>query len=116
MHFLLGIVDQLGGNIVDAALAALDLIQQLLNAGVTTGRPVPVSLLLRDKQLLVLWDRQGSFKIATLPELPPQETIAQLCLYLRNSTASADPEILLRRNAEMDSHFADIRARAEKAM
>jgi two-component system cell cycle response regulator len=116
VHFVLESIDKLGGNIFGASLAALDLTQQLLNAGVTTGRPVPVSLLLRDKQMMVLWDRQGSFKIATLPELPPQETIAQLCVYLRNSTAAADPEILLQRNAEMERHFAEVRIRAEKEM
>lgn len=114
--FALESVGKLGGNIFAASIASLELIEKLLKAGVTTGRPVPVSLLLQGKQLLVLWDKQGQFKIATLPELPQQETIAQLCLHLRNSTASADPEILLQRNAEMERHFAEIRARAEKEM
>lgn len=116
INFALESVGKLGGNIFAASIASLELIEKLLKAGVTTGRPVPVSLLLQGKQLLVLWDKQGQFKIATLPELPQQETIAQLCLHLRNSTASADPEILLQRNAEMERHFAEIRARAEKEM
>lgn len=109
-------VGKLGGSIFAASIASLELIEKLRNAGVSTGRPVPVSLLLQGKQLLVLWDKQGQFKIATLPELPQKETVAQLCLYLRNSTASADPEILLQRNAEMERHFDEARSRAELEM
>ena len=116
IHFVLESVDKLGGNVFASSVAALELIPQLLNADVTTGRPVPVSLLLQGKQMLVVWDKQGKFKISTLPELPPQETIAQLCLYLRNSTASVDPEILLRRNVEMERHFDEVRVRAEQEM
>lgn len=116
IHFALESVGKLGGNTFAASIASLELIEKLRNAGVTTGRSVPVSLLLQGNQLLVLWDKQGQFKIATLPELPHQETIAQLCLYLRNSTASADPEILLQRNAEMEHHFNEARARAEQEM
>lgn len=116
IHFALESVGKLGGNTFAASIASLELIEKLCNAGVTTGRSVPVSLLLQGNQLLVLWDKQGQFKIATLPELPHQETIAQLCLYLRNSTASADPEILLQRNAEMERHFNEARARAEQEM
>jgi diguanylate cyclase (GGDEF)-like protein len=116
INFALESVGKLGGNTFAASIASLELIEKLRNAGVTTGRSVPVSLLLQGNQLLVLWDKQGQFKIATLPELPHQETIAQLCLYLRNSTASADPEILLQRNAEMERHFNEARARAEQEM
>ena len=116
VHFVLESIDKLGGNIFAASVVSLELIQQLLHAGVTRGRPVPVSLVLKDKQMLVLWERQGSFKIAALPEMPPQATIAQLCIYLRNSTAAADPEVLLQRNAEMERHFAEVRTRAESEM
>lgn len=116
IHFVLESIAKLGGNVFAASVASLDLIQQLINAGVTKGRPVPVSLLLQDKQMLVLWDRQGTFKISTLPEFPHPETITQLCIYLRSSTAATDPEILLQRNAEMERHFAEVRIRAEKEM
>jgi len=116
VSFALESVSELGGNIFSASVASLELTEKLRNAGAGTGRPVQVSLLLQGKQLLVLWDKQEQFKIASLPELPQQETIAQLCLYLRNSTASADPEILLQRNAEMERHFDEARARAEQEM
>lgn len=116
ISFALESVSKLGGNIFSASFASLELIEKLLNSGVGSGRPVPVSLLLQGKQLLVLWDNQGQFKIATLPEWPQQETIAQLRLYLRDSTASADPEILLQRNAEMERHFDEARARAEQEL
>jgi two-component system cell cycle response regulator len=116
ISFALESVAKLGGNTFSASLTSFELIEHLLHAGATTGRPVPVSLLLQGKQLLVRWDQKGQFKIATLPELPPSETIAQLSLYLRNSTASADPEILLQRNAEMERHFDEVRTRAEQDM
>jgi two-component system cell cycle response regulator len=116
INFALESVARLGGNIFSASLTSLELIEQLLHAGVTTGRPVPVRLLLQGKQLLVRWDQKGQFNIATLPQLPPPETIAQLSLYLHNSTAFADPEILLQRNAEMERHFDEVRTRAEQDM
>lgn len=116
IDFALESVRKLGGNIFAASIASLELIEKLRNAGVATGRPVPVSLQLQGNQLLVLWDVQERFKIATLEESPHQETIVQLRLYLQNSTNSIDPNVLLQRNAEMERYFEEARARAEKEM
>lgn len=116
INFAMESVGRLGGNIFAASIASLELIEKLRSAGAATGRPMPVSLLLQDRKLLVHWDQQGQAKIATLPRLPYQEAIAQLRLYLQNSTASTDPNILLQRNAEMERHFNETRSRAEREM
>jgi len=48
--------------------------------------------------------------------MPNPADIDQLRGYLLNSTASADPDVLLQRNAEMLRHFNETRARAEKEL
>jgi diguanylate cyclase (GGDEF)-like protein len=116
INFALESVGELGGNIFAASIASLELIEMLRNAGAATGHPMQASLLLRDNQLLVLWDKQGQSRIATLKESPSREIIAQLRLHLQNSTVSADPNILLQRNAEMERHFNEARSRAEQEM
>ena len=116
VHFALESVGELGGNTFAASIASLKLIEMLRNADVGNGRPMPVSLLLQGNQLVVLWDTQERAKIATFDTLPCREKIAQLCLYLQNSTVSVDPSILLQRNAEMERHFNEARARAEQEM
>jgi diguanylate cyclase (GGDEF)-like protein len=116
INFALESVGELGGNIFAASLASLELFEKLRNAIAVSDQPVSASLLLQDKQLLVLWYEQQQFKIATLEVLPHRETISRLCQYLRNSTATVDPEILLQRNIEMERHFDKARARAEQEM
>lgn len=116
IDFTLESVGTLGGNIFAASVASLELIERLRNTGVATGRPVSVSLLLQGDQLFVQWDDQERFIIAILEKFPQQETITQLRMHLQNSTRSANPDILLQRNSEMERYFEEARARAEKEM
>ena len=108
-------VNTLGGNVFAASVAVLDLMQKLRSAGAATGYPLPASLLLDGSQLRVEWEEQHA-TIANFARLPQPGKIAQLQLHLQNSTASADPTILLQRNAEMVRHLNETRARTEKEL
>lgn len=114
IRFALESVDELGGNAFSAAIAALELVEKLRVS--THSRPIQVSLLLNSQHLIVLWDAQKQSILATFEKLPSREKIADLCSYLQNSTLSVDPAILLQRNAEMEHHFDEARARAEQEM
>jgi len=111
--FVLGSVSKLGGDVFAAAIVSLELMQSLRDAGAATGHPMPASLELRGHYLLVRWDGRYT-EIAHLVHLPHQESVTQLRSYLQNSTALADPDILLQRNAQIVRHFNEIRARTEK--
>ena len=113
--FVMESVNTLGGNVFAASVAVLDLMQKLRSAGAATGYPLPASLLLDDSQLRVEWEEQHA-TIANFARLPQQGTVAQLQQHLQNSTASADPAILLQRNAEMVRHLNEVRARTEKEL
>ncbi|MDD5240926.1 MAG: diguanylate cyclase [Sulfuricella sp.] len=52
-------------------------------------------------------------RIAHFPKLPSSAAVKQLRQHLRDSTAAADPSILLQRNAEMARHLDETRARTE---
>lgn len=114
--FVLESVDRLGGRGFAAAIALLRLIERLRNAGAATGRPMPVSLLLDGQELLVRWGAQEQIKIAAFGDRPHREEVDLLRLHLQNSTACADPGILLQRNAEMMRYFDETRARAEREL
>jgi two-component system cell cycle response regulator len=115
ISFVLESVNRLGGNAFSAAVASSELADTVLG-GIINGRPLSVCLLLQGKQLLVVRDSRAQYDIATLPDVPPEKAIGQLCLYLENSTAAIDPEILLQRNAQMQRYFDETRARAEQEM
>lgn len=115
--FVLECANKLGGNPFASSIASLDLMQKLRNAGAATGFPLPASLLLQGHQLRVQWgERAEQIRIANLAQSPKQETVAQLRRHLQDSTASADPAILLQRNIEMARHLDETRARTEKEL
>jgi diguanylate cyclase (GGDEF)-like protein len=134
--FVLESVNKLGGSPFTASIALLELMQRLRGAGAGTGYPLPVSLWLHGNQVLVRWEegvehhapqvdsdpprarvRAESYAaVANLDHAPLAETVAQLCQHLLNSTESADPAILLQRNAEMARHLDETRARTEKEL
>jgi diguanylate cyclase (GGDEF)-like protein len=115
--FVLECVNKLGGNPFAASIASLNLMQKLRNAGAATGFPLPACLVLWGKQLWVQWGEHADrLKISDLAHPPTLDTVAQLRRHLQNSTASADPSILLLRNAEMMRHFNEARARTEKEL
>jgi two-component system cell cycle response regulator len=111
--FVLESVNKLGGDVFAATIVLLSLMQNLRDAGAATGRPMPVSLVLQEHHLLVLWEEQ-SLMISDFARFPHQDDVAQLRLYLQNSTALTTPDILLQRNAQMVRHLDEIRARTEK--
>ena len=115
VSFILESVNTLGGNIFAASIASLELMRQLREAGAGTGYPLPATLVLDGRLLLVTWGGQ-QVNIANLSQLPPLEVVTQLQLHLQNSTASTDPSILLLRNTEMVRHFAEVRARTEQEL
>lgn len=115
--FVLESVTRLGGNPYAASIASLDLMQKLRNAGAATGFPLPAGLLLQGHQLMVAWGEPAEhLKIAHLAQPPKQDTVAQLRRHLQNSTASADPALLLQRNVEMVRHLDETRERTEKEL
>jgi len=114
--FVLESVNRLGGSGFAAVVALLNLIERLRGAGATTGHLMPVSLMLEGRDMFVQWGIQERVKISTLRGMPNSADINQLRAYLLNSTASADPDVLLQRNAEMLRHFNETRARAEKEL
>jgi diguanylate cyclase (GGDEF)-like protein len=115
--FVLECVNKLGGNPFASSIASLDLMQKLRHAGAATGFPLPASLLLQGHQLRVQWGEHAEhIKITNLAQPPKQEAVTQLRRHLQDSTASADPAILLQRNAEMARHLDETRARTEKEL
>lgn len=118
IDFILESVTRLGGNPFAAVIASLDLMHKLRGAGAGTGHPLPASLLLQGKQLVVQWgESTKSFaQLASLAQPPQAEIIEQLRLHLLNSTESADPALLFQRNAEMTRHLNETRARTEKEL
>ena len=93
-------------------------MQKLRGAGAGSGYPLPTSLLLQGKQLLIEWGEstKSQARLAILAQPPQTEVIEQLRQQLLNSTESADPALLFRRNAEMTRHFNETRARTEKEL
>lgn len=115
--FVLESVDRLGGNPFAATIASLDLMKKLRAAGAGTGYPLPVSLRLQGQQLQVNWGSQTDRAIiVNLKQPPKHEAIDQLRQHLLQSTAAADPAILLQRNVEMARHLDETRARTEKEL
>lgn len=116
IDFVLKSVDKLGGDVFAASIALLDLLERLRHAGASTGRPMTVKLLLVDRQLFARWGRSEQAKIVSLAKSPRPEVIAELRIFLENSIALVDPEILLQRNVEMMRHFDEMRANAEREL
>lgn len=115
--FVLESVTRLGGNPFSSSIASLDLMQKLRNAGAATGFPLPACLLLQGPQLRVQWGEHAEhLKITNLAQPPKPDTVTQLRRHLQNSTASADPALLLQRNTEMARHLDETRARTEKEL
>lgn len=109
-------VTTLGGNAFAASATLLDVLERLRHAGAATGHPMMVGLVLQDRQLIVQWGKGEQAGIATLPELPSPERVAELRTFLVDSVASVDPEILLQRNIDMKRHFDEARANAEREL
>lgn len=116
IDFVLKSVDKLGGNAFAASIALLKLLERLRLAGAATGRPMSVSLLLQDRQLIAKWGSLEQAIIVSLAKPPQPELVAELRTSLENSIALTDPEILLQRNLEMMRHFNAARENAEKEL
>jgi len=112
--FVLESVCKLGGGVFAASVAMLDVIRDLRGDGAATGRPIQASLLLQGHHLLVCWDEKHAVKVAGFARLPPQEAVIELRTHLQNSTAMADPDILMQRNVQMARHLEEVRARTER--
>jgi diguanylate cyclase (GGDEF)-like protein len=115
IQFALSAVSSLGGNAFVASLSTLKLTQALRSAGAGTGYPLPVTLELDERRLLARWGENGDHLAITVFSDPPDPTaVRQLHQHLQQSTASADPAILLRRNAEMERFLNETRERTEQ--
>lgn len=112
--FVLESVRKLGGEVFASSAAVLDAMRSLRGDGAATGDPMPVSLVLQGHDLLVRWNEQQEHRVASIASLPPQEVVMQLRTYLQNSTALADPDILMQRNVQMARHLEEVRLRTEK--
>ncbi len=110
VSFALESVKRLGGNVFAASIPTLNTIQELRKAGTATGYPLPSSLLLNEKSIQIAWGKK-CVNIAKLEHYPALDTILRLQLHLKNSTALADPFILLQRNNEMIEHLNEVLVR-----
>lgn len=66
--------------------------------------------------MIAKWGRSEQALIVSLTKPPRPELVAELRGFLKNSVALLDPEILLRRNVEMERHFDEVRANAEREL
>lgn len=115
IQFVLGAVSRLGGNAFAASLSTLKLVQELRAAGAGTGYPLPATLELEEHRLQVRWGENGDhLSIASFADLPDPAAVRRLHQHLQQSTASADPALLLRRNAEMERFLNETRERTEQ--
>lgn len=112
--FLMESVGRLRGDVFQASLASLALSQHLRLAGACSGKPFPVSMQLKNHRLQVHWDEK-EFSITQLDALETP-MIDQLHDYLRQSTESSDPEILIQRNEAMVRHLHETRERTEREL
>ncbi len=117
ISFALESVKHLGGNVFAASIPTLNTIQELREAGAATGYPLPTSLLLvlDEKSIRIAWGKK-CVEIAKLEQYPAHDSILQLQLHLKNSTALADPAILLQRNKEMIKHLDEVRVRTDEEL
>lgn len=113
--FVLESVMRLQGGAFPAAAALLGLMEKLRTAGAASGYPLPVALCLVGRQLQLKWGANAE-KVIELPQQPPADLVESLQRYLQDSTLVVDPDILLRRNAEMMRHFDEARARNEQEL
>lgn len=115
IQFVLSAVSSLGGNTFVASLATLKLTQELRLAGAGTGYPLPATLELEERKMFARWGENGHhLTITVFSDLPNPNAIRQLHQHLQQSTASADPAVLLRRNAEMERFLNETRERTEQ--
>lgn len=115
IQFILTAASSLGGNAFSATLATLELTRELRTAGAATGYPLPASMKLVESTLLVAWGENGHhLAIATFPEAPAASAVEKLHHHLQQSTAIADPSLLLRRNSEMERFLNETRERTER--
>jgi two-component system cell cycle response regulator len=109
--FLMESVKRLNGNAFRASLASLELSRSLRAAGACCGQPFPVSIQLQNHRLQVHWGETEFLVVQA--GVVEQHLIEKLRDYLRKSTESTDPEILIQRNAVMARHLLETRARTE---
>ena len=115
ISFTLESVKRLGGNVFAASIPTLNTMQELRKAGAATGYPLPTRLLLAEKSIQIAWGKMR-VDIAKLEQYPAHDSILQLQLHLKNSTALADPAILLQRNQEMIRHLDEVRIRTDEEL
>lgn len=114
VDFLFLAVNTLQGSSFSATLPTLHLLEKLRTAGAGTGYPLEVRLVCEGQTLTVAWDESERHMIAALPAPPSEETLVALRSHLQRSTETADPAILLLRNAEMARYFDETQARMEE--
>lgn len=117
IQFVLAATSGLGGDPFPATLATLALIPAWREAGAASGYPLPVCLELTDNRLEVAWGEDGHRQtVSAFKHQPAIEIADSLRLQFQQSTASIDPELLLKRNREMEAFLNETKARAEKEM
>lgn len=112
--FLMESAGHFKGNAFRTSLACLELNQRLRAAGACRGKPFPISLQLHERNLRACWADQ-ELCIMQTGEVE-RSSVEQLRDHLHRSTAAADPEILMQRNAAMERHLHETRARTEQEL
>lgn len=114
--FVLDTAKRLDGNTFIAASATLEAVQTLRAAGAGTGYPLPVRLVLDDNRLEIESDGLPNKHILDLEETPDGKQVEEIRENLLRSTAAEDPDILLRRTAEMAHYLEQTRERTEREL
>lgn len=112
--FLMESVMRLKGNAFRAAHACLELNLRLRAAGACRGLPFVAVVLLQNNCLRVRWSK-SELAIVQAGAVGASE-FDELRDYLRKSTESIDPEILMQRNEEMVRHLHETRERTEREL
>lgn len=114
--FVLDTAKRLDGNTFIAASATLEAVQTLRAAGAGTGYPLPVRLVLDNRRLEVASDGLPNTHILDLAEAPDAKYLEEIRDNLLRSTAAEDPDVLLRRTAEMEHYLEQTRERTEREL
>jgi two-component system cell cycle response regulator len=115
MRFAIEAVESLGGNVFAASRALLSAVDRCL-VGARQGRPpVNVELTMSEACLSLGWDEEW-YPLVELGSPPPAAVVDELAGRLKLASEQSDPELLSRRNREINEELNRFVATAAEQM
>ena len=114
-RFILDAVAALGGNIFPTAAKLDGLLRLLREAGVAQGQPVKVDLILESQKLKANFLSRAE-ALAVIDQVASEADVIALSQRLSRASESSDPELLLRRNIEINKYLEKARSDAAAEM